>query len=193
MIAQPKSASTSLAKTIAKIGKLYCNLGVPYHKGDMKCKGFSQIQEYHDNMSVRSQKFLQQIINGKKTLFKEHLLPTDGHLRKLEKIRKPIIILLRSPEDSFDSYKRLFESNKKKYNKENLLKEIEDFHNRYMWWDSRQGYTKIIYYQDLILNYQNTMKNILKWYGIKYKKIIPLLKLKYTGIGIKRLKNVTNS
>jgi hypothetical protein len=62
-----------------------------------------------------------------------------------------------------------------------------------MWWDSRQGYTKIIYYQDLILNYQNTMKNILKWYGIKYKKIIPLLKLKYTGIGIKRLKNVTNS
>jgi hypothetical protein len=66
MIAQPKSASTSLAKTIAKIGKLYCNLGVPYHKGDMKCKGFSQIQEYHDNM----RNFYSKLLMAKKLYLK---------------------------------------------------------------------------------------------------------------------------
>jgi hypothetical protein len=184
LIAQPKSASTSLAKTIAKTGKLNCNLGVPKQAKDIKCKGFTEIQKFHDNMSQRNLKFLQQEINGRKTIFKEHLLPVDNHLRLLEKIRKPIIILLRYPEDSFDSYRRFL---KEKYNENNLMQDIENFHNRYLWWDSRQSYTKIIYYRDLILNYKNVMKSILKWYKISYKGLLPLMKLKYTGIGKKRI------
>jgi hypothetical protein len=186
LIGQPKSATTSLARTIARMGKLKCRLGIPKKKGDIRCKGFQTIQRHHDNMSVRSQKFLMQVINGKKTIFKEHLLPTDNHLQLLNKIKGKIVILLRNPEHSIDSYGRLGIKN---FNliRDGILNDLIKFNKKYKEWAIDKKNILVIDYDDLILTYNNTMRKILKHYGIRYKKLIPLMKKKYTGVGLERL------
>ena len=73
LIAMPKSASTSLAATIAEIGKLKCSLGVPAVGTDIPCDGYEEVQHYHNNMAERSGLFIKQVVHGRKTIFKEHL------------------------------------------------------------------------------------------------------------------------
>lgn len=184
LIALPKSASTSLAVTIAKIGGLKCNLGIPKKDGDLNCKGFKTIQKKHNNMVSRSPEFIHQIIKGRKTLFKEHLLPTKEHLETLDKYRGNIVILLRDSEHALDSYKRLGCKITK-----GLEKDLNDFHNKYMWWASNKRNALVIYYKDLVLDYVPTIKRVLKHYKIEHKKIIGLLKRKFTKVGIDRLKH----
>jgi hypothetical protein len=184
LIAQPKSASTSLTRTIAKIGKLNYRLGIPRRSKDINCEGFEDMQRYHDNMIKRSELFLKQVVKGKKTIFKEHLLPIESHLNILSRFNDPIIILLRKPEDSADNYKRI---GCKKLNLNNLVRNFKTFQNKYIEWAKNRKNVLIVYYEDLILNYKVVIKKILKHYNIKYRKIIPLLKVKFTGVGLKRL------
>ena len=122
LIAQPKSASTSLAYTIARMNNLKCRVGIPKTKNDIRCNGFTEIQRFHDNMIKRSNSFFLQVVKGRKTLFKEHILPTPEHLKSLNNLvrKHRIVILLRNPEDSFDAYRRLFESKNKNFHKEVL-------------------------------------------------------------------------
>lgn len=189
LIAQPKSASTSLATTIAQIANLKINLGVKRKADSKNCEGFSEIQKYHGNMVIRSELFFKQVIQGRKTLFKEHILPTDDHLEKLNKFKNDkIVILLRVPEDSYDAYKRLFESNKKIFNEEKLMNDLMVFHERYLYWKSVHKNVLLVYYRDLILRYKTTMRKILKHFGLNSPKDLPKLqKLKYTGVGEKRV------
>jgi hypothetical protein len=192
LIAIPKSASTSLATTIAKISGLHCGLGIPATKIDINCEGYEEIQKYHCNMVERSPLFLQQIIKGRKKIFKEHLLPTDRHLKILNKFKERIVILLRDKNDVYDAYRRIdiehYKKEKKYINLKQIKEDINNFHDRYMWWASNKPNVIVFYYRDLITNYQAVMNRILKWYKLKRCKIIPLMKLKYTGIGEKRIK-----
>ena len=54
LIAMSKSASTSLAATIAKIGNLNCKLGISRIDIDIDCDEFKYLQKCHDNMIERS-------------------------------------------------------------------------------------------------------------------------------------------
>jgi hypothetical protein len=184
LIAMPKSASTSLAMTIAKICKLKCNLGIPKKKGkDVDSKGFRYIQKLHSNMVKRSPLFMKQVITGKRTLFKEHIIPDAEHLKILSKHKEPIVIILRNPEKALEAYKRIGA----KVN-EGLAKDLVNFHNKYMWWASNKPNVIVIYFEDLVINYRAIMKRILKHYRMSYRKIIPMLKKKYTGIGAKEVR-----
>ena len=93
LIAQPKSASTSLAKTISKIGNLECKLGIPAIPIDIECEGFKYIQKAHNNMAERSPLFIKQCLHGRKTIFKEHIIPTDRHIKILNKFKTNFVIL----------------------------------------------------------------------------------------------------
>ena len=190
LIAQPKSASTSLTKTLSQLMKVHDSLGVAKNKNNVNCEEFQEIQKFHNNMIKRNDQFIKTVMKSKVTLFKEHLLPTKEHLELLNKYKQNIVILLREPEHSLDSYIRFFKKNKRKsYNEEKILNDLRLFHDRYMWWASNKRYAIVIYYKDLINNYNNTMKKILKHYKCDIKKTIPLKKLKYTGIGEKRVTN----
>lgn len=190
LIAQPKSASTSLTKTLCQMIKIHDSLGVARHKNNNDCAEFLELQKFHNNMIERNSQFLDIVLNSKKTLFKEHLLPTKEHLELLHKYKKNIVIILREPEHSLDSYERFFiKNNRKEWDREKILDDLRLFHDRYMWWASNKKYAIVFYYKDLINNYDNTMKKILKHYGYNIKNIIPLKKLKYTGIGEKRVTN----
>jgi hypothetical protein len=180
LIAQPKAASTSLAYTIGQIAGLKVQYGIARVKGSKNCKGFPEIQKYHNNMVVRSELFLKQTLKGKKTLFKEHLLPTDDHLKKLNKYKDRIVILLREPEATINAYNRI--------NITLIDKDVFDFHERWQYWESVHKNAIKVYYRDLVLNYKPTMTKILKHYGLKVpKKLLPLAKKKFTGVGKARL------
>lgn len=186
LISQPKSASTSLASTISQIGKLKVSLGVQ-RKRNLN-EEFEEISRYHNNIVNRNENFIKTVLESKVTLFKEHLLPTLKHLEFLNKYKKNIVILLRCPEHSLDSYLRMFKKNgRKDFNKKELLNDLRSFHDRYMWWASNKRYAIVIYYRDLIKDYKTVIHKILKHYNIKSKRLIPLKKLKYTGIGEKRI------
>lgn len=193
IIAQPKSASTSLAKTLAKILKLECTLGIPRLKIEPDCEGFTEIQKFHDNMIERTPIFFRQSIQNRKKIVKEHILPTKRHIGILKLIFKRfpmsrVLVVLRNPEDSIDCYVR---GKYKIKSKSKLTDDLNIFYEEYIKHFANKNYKNvlIIFYKDLILNYKETIQKIIDFWGFNYKKpkIIPLLKLRYTGIGEKRI------
>lgn len=180
LIGQPKAASTSLAFTIGKIAGLQVRYGIPKNKDSIKCEGFDNIQRYHNNMIIRSEKFFDQVVRGRKTIFKEHILPTQDHLKKLNKYKEKIVILLREPEHTIDAYNRIGIMN--------IDDDVFKFHEKWLYWKSVHKNVMIVYYRDLILHYKPTIRKVLKWFGLPIpKELPPLAKRKYTGVGEKRL------
>jgi hypothetical protein len=186
LIAQPKSASTSLLYTLKQITKKEIKEGIPRKPNEKDCPGFPEIQKHHCNMIQRNELFLKQVTKGRKTIFREHLMPTNDHLNILKKLNTNIVILLRDTNDSCDSYMRF----NKKTDKEQIKKDLDDFHKKYVDFSRKNSrIVLIVYYKDLILNYIPTMKNILRHFNLKIPKKIPLLqKRKFTGVGLKRLR-----
>lgn len=185
LIAQPKSASTSLISTLCQISKKKMILGT---KTDKKCKEFEELQKCHSIMGEKDYTFFEKVIRDKRKIYREHILPTSMHLRILEKFDDPILILLRKPEDSFDSYVRMFNKNKNNWiNRKILLTDLKQFYHTYI--NSHLNFKSnflIIFYSDLVLNYENTIKQVLTHLRL-HGTILPLQKRKYTGIGVKRL------
>ena len=190
LIGQPKSATTSLACTLADMLNIKCNLGIPRIFGEKDCPGYSGIQQLHDNMVQRSDKFIHDVLKGKKTIFKEHLLPIHEHLKILNKYKINCIVLLRNPEHSYDSYVRhdVIHFNKfgNHINLPQIKKDINLFYFKYKEFCKNRKWALLVEYDDLILNYEKNMKNILTHISANVK-IKPLQKRKYTGVGEKRL------
>jgi hypothetical protein len=219
-IGQPKSASTSLLFTLAKIlkmkpkradGKIKMVKGKIVKTNWKPCEGFPEIQKYHDTTIKRNQKYFIRWMNDKKVIYREHILPTKEHKQFIKRAGKKILILLRNPEDCINNYKRMYqkwknnELTKKEIAQlfpqrfdsisfEGLLKDFCGFYEGWKTFDYDKKY--IVYYKDLVLNYKQTMTNVLKFLGVKVpKNIIPFEKSKYrrgyqsfTGNGIKKLK-----
>ena len=205
-IAQPKSASSSLAYTLAEIFKAKCINGF-VTKPKIFCNDFTELQRYHNTMNPRKAIFLNKFCTGTKNIYKEHLLPTKEHLEILRNFKFNIIILLRDVKETVDCYKRFdLIDVKKKFGRSGIVnikeikKDIELFYNKYMELkEEKHKHLLFIDYKDLILNFTETLEKIFNHYGYllpkNYKKI-QLKKIKYTGIGIKRLqekKDVINS
>lgn len=186
LIAQPKAASTSLVHTIADIARLNCSEGVPRKAWEINCEGFEEIQKLHSNMIERSSLFINNTAKGRKKIFKEHLLPTKRHIQILDKIKTNVVVLLRNPKHSFDSYLRM---PKGKTFSKNLYWDLAEFNETYFYYSLKKYYILIITYEELIKDYNKTMIRILTHYKIKVpKNIPPLQRRKFTGVGIKRLK-----
>lgn len=192
IIAQPKSASTSLAFTLSQITRLNVIFGIARKPHNNDCQGFEEIQKFHCNMVQRNKQFLTNTTQNRNTIFKEHLLPIREHMQILEQLKQRVIILIRDPEESLDSYRRFFEENKPKQeiNYDKLLEDLWSFHNFWMHWLSNKPYAICVEYRDLVLNFQYQIQRILKHYGLKIPKNIKkfkLAKMKYTGVGEKRI------
>lgn len=179
------------------------------------CEGFSEVQKYHDTTIRRSYEFLKKWISTRKSILKEHILPTQEHFLYIRKINCKILIVLRKPEDSLDNYKRMYDKyltgemdnneidELMPYRFDNIkfdkfLNDLRDFNKN--WKTFSYNKKLIITFEDLILNYRKTIIKVLTFFGFKIpKKIIPLFKSKgnhgyntYTGIGEKRVKGELN-
>lgn len=191
LIAAPKSASTSLACTIAEIGNIDYKLGIPKTENDIPCQGFLELKKYHCNMIERNKEFIDQVTKGRKTLFKEHLLPTDRHQLIMSKITDNYCILIRNPDDICDAYKRHDVKHFEKYGShidlEQIKSDIERFVIEWTNYSKTRDNCLMISYEQLLTDYEKTMKKILTHYGLKYDTIKQLKRCNYTGVGEGRL------
>jgi hypothetical protein len=184
LIAQPKSASTSLLITLADMMGIKAFRGTKRKDFHILHDEFIELQRYHTLIFERSPLDIMKMVKDKNLLYREHLLPCRRNFKILDKYNN-FIVLLRDPEDSYDNYKRILEKNNKE-NKE-LLSELTMFYVRYEGYLDRRKDILCIYYKDLILDYNKTMKKIKAYWKIK-GRIKKLKKENYTGVGISRLK-----
>ena len=189
LIAMPKAAGTSLVVTLGKI------LNIPVCEGTKdtnkkKCEGFSEIQKYHTIMGRRSYAFFDKVTKSRFDIYREHILPTKHHLYCLKKLNRKFILLVREPEHAANCYARMKGS--KKMNIKKIEKDLQTFlFNYYQFINNSYKKALVITYGQLILNYSNTIRKILNFYGLGHKipkKIPALSKRHYTGVGKKRLK-----
>jgi hypothetical protein len=180
IIAQPKSASTSLLYTLTEMLKIRASKGTKRKSFHITHEGFDRLQYYHTLIFERSPLDIKIMIDHRDMIYREHLLPCNRNFRILNKY-KNFIVLLRKPEDSYNNYVRLGGKEDKE-----LLQELKDFNNLYIKYLKNRKDILCINYKDLILNYKKTMNKIVKYWNIK-SKVIPLKKEKYTGVGVKRL------
>ena len=89
IIAIPKSASTSLMQTIAKILNIKYQNGISRKKYLIDVKEFEEMQKYHGTTIRRSKEFLAKWISRKDIIYKEHLLPIKEHIQYIKEINKP--------------------------------------------------------------------------------------------------------
>jgi hypothetical protein len=179
IIAQPKSASTSLLYTLSKMLKGKAVHGTKRKAYDILNPGFERLQYFHTLIFERTALDVKNMIEMKKTVYREHLLPTERNLRILDKYNN-YIVLLRNPEDSYDNYVRIMGKEDKK-----LLKELKDFNSKYRKYLEDKNIL-IVNYEDLVLDYVNTIIKIKRYWKIN-SKIRLLEKLNYTGEGEKKL------
>ena len=101
MIAIPKSASTTIMKTIGVIHKFkytqekFSDLSRP--------KDFKSIYGYHSDIRELTPMLVRKF-NEKNLVYKQHVLPTENNIKLLAEVKK--VILLRDPNDIIRSYKR---------------------------------------------------------------------------------------
>ena len=198
-IAQPKSGSTSLGRTLSTVLKVSYLNGRTYYPRSKRplCNEFKEIQKYHSSMVPRSKEYIIDSCKNKKNVYKEHILPTKRHLDIIRNLDCNLMILLRKPDETFDAYKRFNEKEVlKKYGEKivdlkQIQKDIYMFYDRYIEL-KKENHKHLLFitYRDIVLNFTNTFKLIFDHYNLtlpkNYKKI-KLMKVKFTGVGVKRL------
>lgn len=191
IISIPKSASTSLLDTFGRLHAL------PSRQLDFKNnppdERFPLLGNYHNDTCKLSKVDLS-ILNDKKKLYKQHILPTEQHLALLKHVKK--VVLLRNPYDILLSYRRgtikgihrekngfkisLTEGEwVEKAERNGFLTELRNFYNG--WIHNEDDYTLVLKYQELTSEPQKTINEIEKFYGLPVtKRKINLSKKRYS-------------
>lgn len=174
IIAQPKSASTSLLETLKKITSTGGDqIFFPDRK---RPEEFDFIR--HGDVCNLTQSDVNKFTQGG-YFYKQHIVPTENNINLLKD--KKYVLLLRDPEKTCDSYIR---SQGKKNNpvtgvdffienRGKIQKEISRFGD----WEKYSDLT--IRYEDLIKNPTREINKILKLFGFEDVEKIELLKFRY--------------
>lgn len=213
IIAQPKSASTSLLKTISKIVNVRFRNGMSKGKNDKDCEGFEELQKYHTTTHARSEKFLAEYGTDKNIIYKEHILPTKAHIAIIKKHKLRVVILLREPEHTIDNYRRLLDDYQNGKLNEHDIKELfveklssldfeklsEDIRDYNKLWKEADIKTALyLDYKDIVLSPWHACRRVVTHFGykIKFPKKVELIKARgnrgyntFTGVGLQRLRN----
>lgn len=164
LIAQPKSASTSLMWSLSEIMKVPMKNGTNRKPGDIDCPGYKQLQTYHGTMVKRGPKYLKEYITNN-ILYKEHILPIKEHLEIIDNIGKSVVVLLRDPKECVASYRRvlgvIYDI---KINYDEMEKELRLFNDTYSQLTNKDIYM-IIGYNEIVNDFTNTIKKVLLHYG----------------------------
>lgn len=181
LIAQPKSASSSLVKTLAKVTGGYGHVSMKKEPGAVYLHRYSELNKYHTTTCLRPKEKLRAWSEDRKNFWKEHILPDDENVKY---IREKYVVLLRRIEDSVDSYRRFGEKHMINVNLDKIERNLKSYQKG--WLEKKSSKILVIWYDDLILDYKKVMKKILNHYGIS-GDIPELGKVMYTGVGRKRI------
>lgn len=186
IITMPRTASTSLINTIkdAQSEVKICRLEKVKEKHD----DYLELSKWHSNIGIRSDEVIERFVTDKTMIYRDHLIPTEEHLKSLEKYSEPIIILLRNPLHIFDCYLRDKKFELKEVDVKKLQEELNTFKNIYQQWAIGKKNVIVVYFKELVLHPNKTLAKILNIFGVKNYIIPEFRKDMFTGVGIKRLK-----
>lgn len=192
IIAIPKSASTSLLKTLGKIHKLETTQSNEFKENPVP-ESTEILHKYHTDVREVSQENVLDF-QSKSIIYKQHIYPSKNNLAQLASTKK--IILLRNTKDVILAYKRGIE--KKVHNKvegfsENMEEDewlecakgiglSSDLNSFYtIWKNIDDELTLVVHYEELIKNTSKEINRIENFLGLKRtKKKIKLSKKRYT-------------
>lgn len=201
IIAIPKSASTSLMTTLRRLHNIESKQIIfPNNPFPNNCK---YLYNFHSDVRELDEKQVA-LFRSKKTLYKQHIFPSQNNLKRLKTLKK--VILLRTPRDVVKAYYRA----EKQYihnirtDFQNLrtpdewieqakkLGLLSDLKQYYMW--RRQDNVKIVYYRDLISYPKKVINKIESFYDLPItRKNISLDEKRYSRINnFDKLKNFIN-
>ncbi|MFY0600327.1 MAG: sulfotransferase domain-containing protein [Cyclobacteriaceae bacterium] len=192
IIAIPKSASTSLLKTLSEF---YSSGGEQkfFHSEKKIPENYSILGEFHSDVKD----YLENEISSfceEGVFFKQHIPPTKVNLSLLRNRKK--VILLRKPIDIVLAYKRGSErgihKNREAFDgchtdqdwlvraeKIGLMNELTHFHNT---WLSEQSDKMILTYEELIEDADSCIKKVADYFGLEPKEgVVELKKYRYSG------------
>ena len=176
IISIPKSASTSLLTTLARLHKTD---GIQlFFKDYIIPVDYQQLGKYHSDLreygSTDAAIFFDTI-----KIYKQHIPPTNNNLGLLKNKKK--VILLREPEDIVMAYyradKKLLHEKRKEFKNAHtpeewmqrakeigLLQELKRFYEN---WIKIEDEKLIIQYEDLLNNPQKIINSIENYFGLK--------------------------
>ncbi len=193
LIGQPKAGSSSLVASLAEIMNVTPHNSVARGDEYKPSEGFEAIQRWHTTMVERSEETLRYWIEDTGSIIKEHVLPTAHHLEILEKIKTPIIVLLRAPSESTDCYRRFGEKHNKPVDLAGIHYDLTMFVEKYREVCEKKDNFLLVYYRDIVLNFSKTVRKILR----HLNKPVPadldrfkLAKVMFTGVGLERLNGI---
>lgn len=170
IIAIPKSASTSLASSLAAIlNKNYvqeCKLRTKdNYPEEFRCMAHSDMADIDPE---RMKKWI-----SSDTIYKQHLAPTEHNLELLRDMvswnGNRVVVLLRNPRDIIGAYDRVpgggnvKEWSAGKYTKEETLEDLQRFTERYLnLIDEHEGFL-LVNYEELVSNTGPEVNRILSF------------------------------
>lgn len=193
----PKSASSSLAKSITKQ-----NNGVSdntdyfrqtYLRDLPPAQAYPRLKKTHSEMVELDKSVVERIAANQTTIQKHHFPPTENNQRLLHNIKK--VILLREPDEIVESYQRgdatgvfpvqdmnyLFcwnlNSWKKRSRVNGLLQELHNFKTQ---WETHEGEKLIIYYHDLVKNPETVIRAVHDYFGLSVPTQLSFAKEKFS-------------
>lgn len=187
LIAQPKSASSSLVKTLAKITKGFGHVGIRAEKDPVYLKKYSEINRYHTTLCLRPTNKVKTWATDRKNFFKDHFLPDDPAIADL---KHRAVILLRNVDDTVDSYRRFAIKYNKKVDLDKMRKHITAYQRGCLKIAKNNKNFLVVWYWQLVEDFEVTMNKIIKFYKLTIPETLPpLARVYYTGVGEKRIKS----
>lgn len=191
LIGQPKSGTSSFVASLADIMDITPHNSV---NGDglRQPEGFHELQKWHTTLGHRNRETLEFWIRDRRTIIKEHVVPDSYHLKLIEEIGAPVVVLLRQVEDGVDCYRRFAKKHAKPVDLAAIRYDLYRFKDLYEQMAEQNKNVLVIYYRDIVLNFHKTVKKVLKHYGASVPKNLAEYELAtvfFTGVGLERLKN----
>lgn len=191
IVSIPKSASTSLMDTFGKLHALPTQqLELDGHVIPKEYRSMSCI---HPDTKVLTDEDVS-CFSRKDFLYKQHIVPTEGNLKKLKTLKK--VVLLRNPYDIILAYRRGtlsgihgkkmdFDKNEsegvwlEKAEKSGLLRELKNFYDG--WRRAADDNTLLLEYRDLMKKSQQAINRIERFWNLPVThKPISLSKKRYS-------------
>jgi hypothetical protein len=191
LIAQPKSASTSLKYSIVENAFKNNTLKDRKEIYNVNCDIFTEMQKIFTTIYDFDSKQLWKMLYNRNYIYKKHVLPTSRHLKIIDNLKINCVLLLRNVEESINNLETHKKNHKSvyswDYDLDLLKKEFNLFYNNWFDFSKNRSYILNIYYKDLILNYHNTMDMIFNHFKLRKRVFYEeLQKINYTGNGIKK-------
>jgi hypothetical protein len=196
IIAQPKTGSSALVKTVAEILGGHGHISVKRDAKEKRPEEFAELHKWHSTIAERPRWKLRGWAYARDRVIKEHVPPTGSQMDWIAGLSCNVLFQFREVEDSLDAYRRFGERNKKKLDLKKIEQELNYFQHRWHELCINQPWQyKAVWYDELVLDYDNAMTSILYHFDINVPPEIPeLKKVYYTGVGEQRLeKTITGT